>query len=277
MYWHLAQVNVARAVAPLSDARMPDFVAQIGEVNAAAEAAPGFVWRDKVGEPPPERADPCLLYNLSVWESIETLRAYVYQGRHVEPFRARARWFLPWTGPRLALCRLALWWISAGHFPDSRESFERLDYLAEHGPTAAAFSFEQPSIAPEEPAGDPSERPCVIDYDGRELRAITNTANGDVTPGVKFFYRGHGRRVWATYAGLGMRFGALVAHAGADGVLDACYQHFTSAGERSAGRCRSVPERLADGRSRLHEAWQWTTGDRSSGKSLVEEAAGGES
>jgi hypothetical protein len=37
------------------------------------------------------------------------------------------------------------------------------------------------------------------------------------------------------------------------------------------GICRSTPEILPDGRIRLHEKWQWTSGDRSSGESIVEE------
>jgi len=39
------------------------------------------------------------------------------------------------------------------------------------------------------------------------------------------------------------------------------------------GVCRSRLEILADGRYRLHEDWQWTSGDLSSGSSIVEEIA----
>ena len=38
-----------------------------------------------------------------------------------------------------------------------------------------------------------------------------------------------------------------------------------------SGECRSVPTLLPDGRLRLDEEWRWTTGDRSSGRSIVEE------
>lgn len=39
------------------------------------------------------------------------------------------------------------------------------------------------------------------------------------------------------------------------------------------GRCHSVPEVLADGRIRLHEQWQWTSGNQSKGESVIEEIA----
>ena len=150
MYWHLAQVNIARAVAPLSDPRLADFAARIEEVNALADQAPGFVWRDAGGEPPADRADPCLLYNASVWESAEALKDYVYRGGHVEVFRERARWFTPGKGPHLAM-----WWVPAGHRPDSREAFERLDFLSARGPTAAAFPFKRSFAPPDSPPVPP--------------------------------------------------------------------------------------------------------------------------
>jgi uncharacterized protein DUF3291 len=43
--FELAQVNIGRLVAPLDDAQLADFVALLDPVNAAADIAPGFVWR----------------------------------------------------------------------------------------------------------------------------------------------------------------------------------------------------------------------------------------
>ena len=41
----LAQLNVARMLAPLDSPELADFVASLAPVNAAADVAPGFVWR----------------------------------------------------------------------------------------------------------------------------------------------------------------------------------------------------------------------------------------
>jgi hypothetical protein len=49
------------------------------------------------------------------------------------------------------------------------------------------------------------------------------------------------------------------------------YQHVNKQNELMTGRCHSVPERLPDGRLRMHESWQWTSGDNSSGESVIEE------
>lgn len=42
---HFAQINMARAHAPLTDPLLADFVAQLDEINALADRSPGFVWR----------------------------------------------------------------------------------------------------------------------------------------------------------------------------------------------------------------------------------------
>ena len=115
--------------------------------------------------------------------------------------------------------------------------------------------------------------PDRIDYDGRRFCAVANTPNGSVSPATVFDYRQHGDVVWATYEGGAIAFGTLVATVDADGALDMRYSHVGTDGTLRTGTCRSIPERLADGRLRLHETWQWTSGDGSAGTSTLEEQA----
>ena len=42
---HLAQLNIARLMAPLDSPQVADFVAALDPVNAQADSATGFVWR----------------------------------------------------------------------------------------------------------------------------------------------------------------------------------------------------------------------------------------
>ena len=136
-FQNLAQVNIARMRAPLHDPAMHGFSSRIAEINQIAESAPGFVWRWTDSDNGPFNA-PDLLFNLSVWESIDALRSYVYRSEHVELFRNRADWFLPVETPSLAL-----WWIPDGHRPTPKESKERLDILIKNGPSPFAFTFKQ--------------------------------------------------------------------------------------------------------------------------------------
>jgi hypothetical protein len=146
--FHLAEVNVARLVAPLDSPLLTGFVSRLDEVNALAEAAPGFVWRlvDDAGQNAtamPIYEDTRIIVNLSVWTSIEALRAFTYSGAHLEVYKQRREWF-----SLMKDAAMVMWWVPAGHRPDVAEARERLDHRRAHGPTAFAFPFGAPFPAP---------------------------------------------------------------------------------------------------------------------------------
>jgi hypothetical protein len=111
----------------------------------------------------------------------------------------------------------------------------------------------------------------MVDYDARVFRSVANSAGGDVDGETTFHYHQRGDVVWATYAGGSVVFGTLLAKADDEGNLDMRYQHVAVDGTFKSGRCQSRPERLPDGRLRLHERWQWTDGARGQGESIIEE------
>ncbi len=112
-----------------------------------------------------------------------------------------------------------------------------------------------------------------FNFDGRRFRAIENSTTGGVCDATRFDYHQDGNLVWGIYEGGGIRHGQLVALMGENGELDMRYHHVNSAGVLMTGVCRSVPTVLPDGRYRVEEAWQWTCGDRSAGRSVLEEVA----
>ena len=146
--WHLAQANIARAVAPMDDPAMADFMAQLDPINALADDTPGFVWRLQSGSGNATDIavtdDPLVILNMSVWESAEALFDYVYRTAHTPVMARRREWFEKPAKPHLVL-----WWVEAGHRPIVAEALERLNRLAEQGPTPDAFTFKQRFPAPE--------------------------------------------------------------------------------------------------------------------------------
>ncbi|WP_461129621.1 n-acetylglutamate synthase [Spirosoma aerophilum] len=108
-------------------------------------------------------------------------------------------------------------------------------------------------------------------YNNKTFRSVTNTANGEVSSETLFHYHQENTVVWAEYAGGGIVKGFLIAVVQPDNGLDMRYEHVNTQGELMTGRCFSTPELLPDGRIRLHEQWQWTSGDGSSGTSIIEE------
>src|SRR5262249_49795930 len=122
---HVAQVNIARMRAPLEDPLMSSFVARLDEINALADSSPGFVWRLQTAEGNATYLRPYdderILFNLSVWGSLDHLKRYVYYTAHGEVFRSRAAWFERFGG-----ASLALWWVPQGHTPSIDEAKQRL-------------------------------------------------------------------------------------------------------------------------------------------------------
>jgi heme-degrading monooxygenase HmoA len=151
--WHLAQVNVAYALADHDDPRMAGFMAQLDEINALAERSPGFVWRYETDSRDPrqrELSDARVLFNMSVWESAQALHAFTYRTQHGKVFAARRQWFDDWKarvpgvpelGPGAPF--LALWWIAAGERPTPADGIARLRLLGEKGPHPQAFTFKR--------------------------------------------------------------------------------------------------------------------------------------
>lgn len=141
---YLAQVNVARLSAPLDSPQLADFVASLEPINALADASPGFVWRlqTEAGDATALRfmEDDWLIVNMSVWESLEALRGYVYRSAHADVLRRRQEWF-----DRMVEAHVALWWIEAGTLPTLNDAQERLLTLRAEGPTPYAFTLKEPS------------------------------------------------------------------------------------------------------------------------------------
>jgi Domain of unknown function (DUF3291) len=171
MDYVVAQVNIARLTAPLDSPRLADFVAALDPVNAVADGAPGFVWRLQTEEgnatslrafeADAEGADGGILLNMSVWESVESLAAYVYGDAHRAMLRRRREWF-----QQAKDIYAALWWIPRGRIPTIHEAEDRVQHLRAHGPTPYAFSlkvhFPAPDSADAGPRHSPEDWACPV-------------------------------------------------------------------------------------------------------------------
>lgn len=141
MDWHLAQVNIGRFLASPDDPLIADFMAGLDQINAIADADPGFVWRLQTEDGNatsirPDVDDALMAINMSVWTSLEALADYVYRTDHLAFLRRRREWF-----SRMTSHHQALWWIPAGVPPTVAEAMARVAHLDAHGPTPHAFTF----------------------------------------------------------------------------------------------------------------------------------------
>lgn len=110
-----------------------------------------------------------------------------------------------------------------------------------------------------------------INYDGKIFNPVSNSANGEVDLSMHFVYQQEGNIVTSLYAGGRIRSGHLIAHVDENGRLDMRYHQINIQGEMMTGICKSTPEMMPNGKLRLYEKWQWTSGDCSTGESVLEE------
>jgi hypothetical protein len=139
--YHLAQLNIVKMKYEIDAPELAGFFDRMDDLNALADESPGFVWR--LDEEEEDAAaigyfGSNTLANMSVWESVESLRAYVYRSAHSKVMARRKEWF-----DRILEAYSVLWWIPACSIPTLDEGGERIDSLRELGPSARAFTFKQ--------------------------------------------------------------------------------------------------------------------------------------
>jgi hypothetical protein len=137
--YNLAQVNIARMLAPIDGPVMADFVANLDIINQLAENSEGFVWRlnDENTTSVQIFDNEFILVNMSVWSSKKVLFDFTYSSSHVDILKRKQEWF-----SKMRDMHMALWYIPEGYEPNRQEAKERLKYLNINGESPYAFTFK---------------------------------------------------------------------------------------------------------------------------------------
>ncbi len=110
-----------------------------------------------------------------------------------------------------------------------------------------------------------------MNYNNRRFKVFNNSENGEVDENMVFHYRQEGQILWCDYDGLAIQKGHLLGKVDDDGAIEMRYHQVLKSGEIQTGICQSKPEIQENGKIKLLESWQWTSGDRSSGSSVLME------
>lgn len=145
--YHLAQVNIGIAKGAMDSEMMKEFSDNLDPINAIAEASDGFIWRlkDDAGNATDIAFsdNPNELVNMSVWQSVEALKHFMFKTHHLDFLKRKKEWF-----EAASKSTYVLWWVPAGHYPTIQEAKEKLALLNNEGDTALAFSFKQTFLPP---------------------------------------------------------------------------------------------------------------------------------
>ncbi|MEJ6390832.1 DUF3291 domain-containing protein [Gymnodinialimonas ulvae] len=134
---HLAEINIARLKHDIDDPRVAEFADNIARINALAERADGFVWRNEAETSDPIQGDTQMIATISVWETIKQLDRFVFGTLHRRFFDKRHAWFEVLDG-----IGVAMWWVALGTQPSLAMALDRLEHLAKHGASDDAFGWD---------------------------------------------------------------------------------------------------------------------------------------
>ena len=142
--FHLAELNVGRLLAPTDDPRVAEFMNALDRINGMGKRMPGFVWMmEGSGEPGTGNTDAKIdgdaqyVSNLTVWENVETLEAFVWNTVHRQFYDRRQEWF-----EVLGAMHFVMWWVPVGQTPTLAEALARLEHARANGDTDQAFGWK---------------------------------------------------------------------------------------------------------------------------------------
>ncbi len=110
-----------------------------------------------------------------------------------------------------------------------------------------------------------------MNYNDKKFRPISNTENGETSNETLFHYKQDGNILTSDYSGGKIKQGHLIGLVDEKGTIDIRYHQVNYKDELMTGICVSKPKILENGKIRLHESWERTSGDHSKGTSIIEE------
>lgn len=110
-----------------------------------------------------------------------------------------------------------------------------------------------------------------MNYNNRKFRPVSNSENGIVSNEMIFHYMQSGNILTCSYSGEKIISGHLIGLVDEKGQINMSYHQIDNSGKLMTGICNSTPKINDSGKIILHEKWQWTSGDKSEGYSVLEE------
>lgn len=111
----------------------------------------------------------------------------------------------------------------------------------------------------------------TMNYNDKIFRLVSNTKNGETCSETTFHYKQIENILTSEYSGEKIKYGHLIGLVDEDGNIEMRYHQINNKNELMTGICKSKPEILENGKIRLYENWEWTSGDKSKGQSIIEE------
>ena len=110
-----------------------------------------------------------------------------------------------------------------------------------------------------------------MNYNNKKFRVVLNSDNGETSGETIFEYKQQDNILTSNYKGGQIVKGHLIGLVDEHGNIEMRYHQVNLKGELMTGICSSTPKIKANGKISLYEEWKWTSGDKTSGTSILEE------
>jgi hypothetical protein len=110
-----------------------------------------------------------------------------------------------------------------------------------------------------------------MNYNNKKFKPVQNSENAETSGETIFEYKQSGNILTSEYYGGQIIKGHLIGLVDKEGNIEMRYHQINTKGDLMTGICFSNPEVTKTGKVRLYENWKWTSGDKSSGQSILEE------
>lgn len=111
----------------------------------------------------------------------------------------------------------------------------------------------------------------MINFNNRTFRPISSSENSEISSDIVFVYKQEGNILTSSYKGGNILEGHLIGLVSDNGAINMRYHQINRNGELMTGICNSKPRIDSNGKIKLYESWEWTSGDKSKGTSILEE------
>lgn len=111
----------------------------------------------------------------------------------------------------------------------------------------------------------------MIDYNNKRFKPFSISEQSEITSDTIFLYKQNENILTSTYSGAAIKLGHLIGLVDENGAINMSYHQINKNGELMTGTCISKPKVGPDGKITLYESWQWTSGNKSNGTSILKE------
>ena len=139
--YHLAQANYGQWKQDVNKELVQEFYDRAGAIMQSAVECGGWVWSNDGGfyqDPRTVAAfdNQLIIFNMTVWETFEDLKRFVFNQVHSAVMQDRDKWF-----DKMPTQVSVMWWVKVGERPTIAQARENHDLIHQIGPTAQAFNF----------------------------------------------------------------------------------------------------------------------------------------